>query len=78
MLLKPSKHSAKGVAKAPISLYGEVDIVIHFDGMDLPLEALVVENLDCGILAGTPFGKVNDVEVSLRKEIITMWRHQVD
>ena len=34
------------------------------------MEALVTENLDCDVLAGTPFGRENRVMVDLYEEII--------
>ena len=64
--IKPTKHAAKGVCKTPIELQGEVHLTLHFNGLELPITALVVANLDCDILCGTPFCEDNDVEVHLK------------
>ena len=66
--LKPTLHSAKGVNKTPINVLGEVHFVLHFDGIDYPMSALIVDNLDSDILAGTPFCKQHDVTLFLGQE----------
>ena len=48
------------------------DIVLNFDGMVLPITALVIDNLDCDIHAGVPFCKHNDIEVHLKREEISV------
>ena len=63
---KPTSHSARAVDKSPIGLHGEVHITLNFDDMQLPINALVVDQLDCDILAGVPFCKDNNLEVHLR------------
>ena len=40
--------------------------------MILPIDALVMETLDCDILVGLPFCKDNDVEVHLKKDEISI------
>ena len=40
--------------------------------MDLPITALVLDKLDCDILAGIPFCKANDIQVHLKSECISV------
>ena len=65
---KPTTHSATGVNKTPIGIHGEIDITLNFDGLDLPITALITDDLDCDFLAGTPFGKDNNVNVYLGED----------
>ena len=61
--IKPTNHSARAVDKAPLSISGEIRITLQFSDLDLPITALVVDSLDCDILAGMPFCVENDVTV---------------
>ena len=57
--------------KSHISLHGEVYITWNFDGMELPIYALIVNHLDGDILAGVVlFCKENNVH--LRHEVISI------
>ncbi len=68
-----SHHSAHGAAGSVLKVDGEIVITgLTFRGMDLPLTALVMDKLDCDILAGTPFCKANDVHIHLKTERITI------
>ena len=40
--------------------------------MALPITALVLDKLDCDILAGIPFCKVNDIQVHLKSDFISI------
>jgi hypothetical protein len=70
--IKPTRHSARTVDKSPIGVRGEVHITLSFANSELPITALVMDSLDCDILAGVPFCKENDVEVHLKGEEITL------
>ena len=45
---------------------------MNFGNHDLPITALVIEKLDCDILAGIPFCKHNDIHVHLKAETISI------
>ena len=65
-------HGAKGADKSPISVQGEVHFTLHFGSIKMPISGLVMDNLDCDILAGVPFCKVNKIAVDLYKEEISI------
>ena len=69
---KPTLNSARTVDRRPIGVLVEVKFSVHFGELELPLTALVMENLDCDILGGTPFCKENDVSVHFKQEEITI------
>ena len=72
MNVRPTDHSARAVGKTPIGLHGEIQITLNFNGIELPLTALVIDNLDCDILAGVPFCKQNDIELHLKNEELSI------
>ena len=45
----------------PLKVLGETHLVLSRGGIDLHLDALVVEDLDVEVLAGTPFLVYNDI-----------------
>ena len=63
-------HSTRGADKNPIAVQGEVSFSIQFGDTDLPITGLVMENLDCDILAGGPFCKENNIDVFLNADEI--------
>ena len=65
---KPTNHAALGANKSPIDLEGEVHFSIQFDNLTLSISALVVEKLDCDILAGVPFCEDHNVVIYLREK----------
>ena len=65
-------HSARGADKKPLDVQGEVHITLHFNGIDLPLTALVIDKLDCDVLAGIPFMKVNKIMIDFESELICL------
>ena len=70
---KDTQHSAHGADKSKLNISGEIQIHgLTFGGKELPLTALVMDKLDCDILAGTPFCKANDIHVHLKSEKITI------
>ena len=70
---KQTSHSAHGADKSKLNVKGEIEIHgITFGSIKLSITALVMDSLDCDILAGAPFGKANDVHVHLKSEQITI------
>lgn len=65
-------HSARSADKSRLEVQGEVHITLQFAGMNLPITALVLDKLDCDILAGIPFCKTNDVQIHLKSECISI------
>ena len=59
-------HSARGAFKSPISVQGEVQFDLQFGDIVMPISGLVMDNLDCNILAGVPFCKENKIDVHLQ------------
>ena len=70
--MKSTKHSARSVDKSSLHIHGEVHITLNFSSISLPLTALVVDSLDCDVLAGVPFCKENDIQVHLKDEKISI------
>ena len=64
---KATSHSARAVDKTPLHISGEIKVTLQFGDIDLPITALVVEKLDCDILAGVPFCKENYITVHLKR-----------
>jgi len=57
--------------RTPLTVVGETRLPLICYGRPLTLEALVVEDLDVDILAGTPFMAANDIAVHpAKREII--------
>ena len=48
----------------------EIELILNFGELMLPITALVFDKLDCDILAGIPFCKVNDIQIHLKSECI--------
>ena len=53
----------------PLSVVGEARLPLIRRGRSLTLEALVVEDLDVNVLAGTPFMTSNDIAVAVPKAL---------
>ena len=75
--MKSTKHSARSVDKSSLHIHGEVHITLNFSSISLPLTALVVDSLDCDVLAGVPFCKENDIQVHLKDEKISIGNSKV-
>ena len=60
---KSSQLALQADARTPLSIVGETRLSLSRNGKTLTLEALVVEDLDVDILAGTPFMTCNDIAV---------------
>jgi hypothetical protein len=68
-------HSLRVIT--PLSILGEINIVLSRNGRELGLDALVVEDLDVDILAGTPFMVTNDISVRPAKAQIMISNAEV-
>ena len=67
-----TRHGARGADKSPISVTGEVHFTIQFGDVVMPITGLVMDNLDCDILAGVPFCEENRIDVHLHKREISI------
>ena len=70
--LLPSKHTARQLDQSTIPVIGEVKFTISFGKLELVVEGIVNNSIDCDILAGIPFCKDNDVDVLCRGELISI------
>ena len=68
MAKQPTNHSARSADKSHLVISGEVKLNLQFGDISLPVSALVMDKLDCDILAGVPFYKENDITVHLKDE----------
>ena len=68
---KSSQTALQADGRTPLAVVGETRLPLIRHGRPLTLEALVVEDLDVDILAGTPFMTSNDIAVRpAKREII--------
>ena len=69
---KPTLLSTRGAGKSQLDIEGEVHLTLQYGDLELPLSALVIDKLDCDVLCGIPFCKVNDVIVYTKDEVISV------
>ncbi|CAC5396256.1 unnamed protein product [Mytilus coruscus] len=70
---KKSNHSAlQADGVTPLNIVGECHFTLSRDGIELQLEALVVNDLDVDILAGIPFMSSNDIAIFPSKHKIVI------
>ena len=67
---KSTQTALQADGRTPLSVVGETRLQLVCRGRSLMLEALVVEDLDVDILAGTPFMTSNDIAVRPAKHEI--------
>ena len=67
---KSSQLALQADGRTPLSIVGETRLSLSRNGKTPTLEALVVEDLDVDILAGTPFVTCNDIAVRPTKHEI--------
>ncbi|CAC5369941.1 unnamed protein product [Mytilus coruscus] len=71
--IKKSNHSAlQADGVTPLNIVGECHFTLSRDGIELQLEALVVNDLDVDILAGIPFMSYNDIAIFPSKHKIVI------
>ena len=69
---KTTLHSARSADKSQLDVRGEVHMTLQLAGINLPVTALVLDKLDCDILAGIPFCKSNDIQIHMKSESISI------
>ena len=69
--IKKTVHSDRSADKSNLQVLGEVHFTLNFGNLDLPITALVIERLDCDILTGIPFCKINNIHVHLKADTIS-------
>ena len=52
-------------------------MTLNFSSISLPLTALIIDSLDCDVLASVPFCKENDIQVHLKDEKISIGNSKV-
>ena len=70
--VKSTLHSVRSADKSSLPILGKVHFTLNFGNLNLPITALVIEKLDCDILAGIPFCKTNDIHIHLKAETFLM------
>ena len=71
--IKKSNHTAlQADGITPLDIVGECHFTLCRDGIELQLEALVVNDLDVDILAGIPFMSTNDIAIYPSKHKIVI------
>ena len=69
--IKTSAHALQEDGISPLAVVGETHLGMSCTDMSLALDALVVEDLDAGVLPGTPFMIVNDISVHpVKRELL--------
>ncbi len=58
--------------KSSLNTKGEVHITLHRGTKKFPLQAVVVEHLDCDVLVGMPFLKENDIVLDIPSDRIVI------
>ena len=62
-IVKTSQQALQADGVMPLIIVGETHLTLSQAGKHLTLDALVVEDLDVDVLAGTPFMITNDISV---------------
>ena len=71
MSIFPTKYAASQAdGKTKLTTQGEVHVILTRNDRKFPLQALVVEELHCDILAGVPFMQQNDIVLDLPNDNI--------
>ena len=71
-MCKSSQLARQADGLTPLKVIGETHLVLSRGGTNLHLDALVVEDLDVEVLAGTPFLVSNDISIRPAKSQITI------
>ena len=64
----PTQQGARQMDKSPVNVRGEVKFYVSFGDLQLEIEALITDSLDCDVLGGVPFGKANQVVIDFPNE----------
>ena len=71
-ICKSSQLARQADGLTPLKVIGETHLVLSRGGTNLHIDALVVEDLDVEVLAGTPFLVSNDISIRPAKSQITI------
>ena len=71
-IMKTKQQALQADGFTRLSVVGEVRLVLSRGHLELQLDALVVDNLDVDILAGTPFMITNDISVRPSQHQVTI------
>ena len=68
-IVKSTQHALQADGVTPLAVVGETHLILSRGSKNLALDALVVDDLDVDVLAGTPFLSSNDISIrpALRK-----------
>ena len=70
--IRPTPHSASQAdGKTPLSACGEVHLTFTRADLTLPTDAIVLEDLSCDVIGGTPFLESNKIILDLTNHDIT-------
>ncbi len=75
--IQPTHHCNQADGKTSIEACGEINVIVTRDSFSLQLQAVVVKDLDCEILAGVPFMKVNNIVLDLPGEAIVISNNRI-
>ena len=76
-IVKSSQQALQADGVTPLAVVGETHLTLSRAHLTLTLDALVVEDLDVDILAGTPFMIANDISVRPAKRQVLIQDSQV-
>ena len=71
-ITKSNQSAYQTDGKSPLVVVGETYMTFSRDNRSFTLDALVVEDLDVYVLAGTPFHDLNDITVCIAKRKVSL------
>ena len=74
---KTTQKSLQADGVTQLKVVGEVHLTLSRSNLSLHLDALVVDNLDVDVLAGTPFMITNDISLRPAKQQVTVQGHEI-
>lgn len=72
-----TQRAVQADGKTPLRVVAETHVSVYRDGLTLHLDALIVENLDVDVIAGTPFIRKNDISIRLARNQICIGSHTI-
>ena len=68
-----TKHSvSQADGYSHLRVMGETSLILTRDDLSFKFDGLVVESLDDDVLGGVPFMKVNDIQLKLSQDLVTV------
>ena len=78
MPISPTTHTASQAdGKTKLTPCGEVHITLSRGAVKLPLDALVVKELDTDVLVGMPFMKANNIRLDIANDKISLGKETI-